>query len=105
MLQVAAQGSCTVLGVVGGVDDEVPGLLRQLTLKLLLRQTPVEGSKLQVDDADDVVLGQRLVEDNLVETVEEFRAEGALEKLLHLLPGLRADTAVGVDALQQRLRT
>ena len=104
MLQVAAQGSCTVLRIVGGVDDEVLGLLGQLTVQLLLRQTPVEGGKLQVDDADDVVLGQRLIEDDLVETVEEFRAERALEKLLHLLLSIKADAAVGVNALQQRLR-
>ena len=103
MLQEAAQGTCAVDGVVGAVDDKLLGLFGQLHGELLVGQTAVEAGEQQVDDVGDVVLGQGLVEDDLVQTVEELGAEGALEQLIHLLPGLLGDLSVLADAIQQEL--
>ena len=47
----------------------------------------------QVDDVGHVVPGQGLVEHDLVQTVQELRAEGALQQFVHLILGLLADLA------------
>lgn len=104
VLHVPAQRSCAVLGVVGLVHNEVLGGFRQLQMNLLICQPVIQLGNLQVDDAGDVLLGQRLVEHNLIQPVQKLRAEAAAEKPLHLLPGLRGDGAVGADAFQEVLR-
>ena len=51
----------------------------------------------------DVILGQRLVEHNLVQPVEELGPEGMAEQVVDGILGLLGDVAVGVDAVQQVL--
>ena len=103
VLEVAAEGSCAVDGVVGGVDDRVLGGIGQLHGELLVLQAAVQIGHQQIQNAGHVFLGQGLVEDDLIQTVQELGAEGSLQQLMDLIPGLLADTAVGLDAVQQEL--
>ena len=50
-----------------------------------------------------VVLCQGLVKHDLIQPVEKLRAEGPLEQIADLLPGLLADLPPAVDAVQQEL--
>ena len=85
VLQIPAQGSCAELRVVGRVDDEGLGGGRQLARELLVGKALVERGDLQVDDAGDVLLRERLIEHDLVEPVEEFGAEAAAQERLHFV--------------------
>ena len=104
VLHVTAQRTRAKLRIVGRVDDELLGLGRQLAVELLVLEPFVQGGDLQVDDAGDVLLRQRLVEDDLVEPVQEFgrndRRSCARTSILRRFD----DLAVLVDAVQQRLR-
>ena len=104
MLQIPAQGSCAELRVVGRVDDEGLGGGRQLARELLVGKALVERGDLQVDDAGDVLLRERLVEHDLVEPVEEFGAEAAAQECLHFVFRFLRDLARRRDAVQDRLR-
>ena len=84
MLQIAAERTRTVLRIIGCVDDELLGLRRQLAAQLLVSQTCIERIHLQIDDLDDIFLRQRLIEDDLVQTVQELGAERTLQQLLDL---------------------
>ena len=64
------------------------GLRRQLAAQLLVSQTCIERIHLQIDDLDDIFLRQRLIEDDLVQTVQELGAELALEQLVNGVSGL-----------------
>ena len=68
-LQVAFQRSCTVDWVIRLVDDELFGAVCQLQRNLFCLQPLLQILHQQVDDAADVLLAQRLIEDNLVQTV------------------------------------
>ena len=57
----------------------------------------------QVDDAGDILLCQRLVEDDLIQPVEKLWPEGLTQQLIDLVFGLLADLAIGADAIQQEL--
>ena len=70
VLHVAAQRTRAELRIVGRVDDELLGFGRQLTVELLVLEPFVQSGNLQVDDAGDVLLRERLVEDDLVEAVQ-----------------------------------
>ena len=70
----------------------------QLHGELLVLQAAVQIGNHQVDDVGDVLPGQRLVEHDLVQPVEELRTEGPLEQLIDLVPGLLADLSVRPDA-------
>ena len=103
MLEIPAQGPGSVHGVVGGVQDQRFGGIGQLYLETLILQAAVQITQQQVDNAADVFPGQRLVEHDLVQPVEEFGPEGALQKLVHLGAGLGVDFPVRADAVQQVL--
>jgi len=103
MLHIPAQRTRAELRIVGRVDDELFCSLRQLTTQLLVGQTAVERRDLQVDDTGDVLFRQRLIEYNLIQTVEELRSERAVQKRLYLFLGLVRDLAVRADAVQQIL--
>ena len=91
------------LPIVPVVDDVGLGGGGELHLQLLVGQASVQAAQEKVHDGGDVLLGEGLVVDDLVQPVEELRPEGALEQLVHLVPGLLGDLPVGVDALQQIL--
>ena len=104
MLHIAAQGTGAVLRVIGRVHNGGLGRRRQLTADLLVSQTVVELGDLQVDDLGHILLGQGLVEHDLVQTVEEFRPEGAAQQCANLLLCAFLNGAVCVDAVQDILR-
>ena len=104
VLHIAAQGTGTKLGVIGLVHNELLGGIRQMAGDLLVSQAAVELVNLQVDDLGDVLLGQRLVEDNLIQTVQELRTEGPPQQGFYPLLGGGVNLAVGADTGQQLLR-
>ena len=105
MLDVPAQGSCAVLGIIGRIHDGSLGGIGEDAGNLLVGQPLVEAGDLQVDDLGDVVLGQGLVEHHLVQTVQEFGTEGPAQEGFYLCPGGIVDGAVRVDAAEQILGT
>ena len=54
----------------------------------------------QIHDPGDLILGQGLVEYDVVQPVQKLRAELLLQKAIHHGPGLPADLSLFVDALQ-----
>ena len=104
MLDIPAQRTSAVLRVIGRVHNGSLGRRRQLAANLLVCQTVVELGNLQVDDLGHVLLGQWLVEHDLVQTVEELRPEGAAQQRANLFLGAFLDGPVGVDAVQDILR-
>ena len=80
------------------------GCICQAAGDLLLGKTLVQLVDLQVDDLGDVVLGQGLVEDNLVQTVQELGAEALAQQHHDPLLGSGVNFAVVTDAAQQLLR-
>ena len=103
MLEVTAQGTCAIEGIVAVVDDEGLGGLGQLHLQLLVLQAAVQTGQEQVHDGGDVGLGQGLVADHLVQAVQELGPEGLLQQAVDLVPCLLGDLPLVVDALQQVL--
>ena len=73
-------------------------------MELLVLEPFVQRGDLQVDYAGDVLLRERLVEDDLVEPVQQFGAERPAQLRADFVLGRFADLAVLVDAVQQRLR-
>ena len=67
VLHIPAQRTGTEFGVVGLVYDVALGGLGEVAGDLLVCQTAVELVDLQIDDARDVVLGQGLVEYDLID--------------------------------------
>lgn len=100
VLHIAAQRTGTELGVVGLVYDVALGGLGETAGDLLLCQTAVELVDLQIDDARDVVLGQGLVEHDLIQTVQEFGAEVLPQQQHDPFLGGGVDFAVCADAAQ-----
>jgi hypothetical protein len=83
------------------VDDQLLGAVGDLQLQGLVGQAALSAADQIVDDAGQVVPGQRAEHYYLVQPVEEFRAERALQLLLHRPLGLVGICAVGLDAVQQ----
>ena len=69
MLHIAPQRPGAVLGIIGFLHDEGLGLVCQIAADLLLGQPGVELFDLQVYDLRDILLGQRLIENDLVQPV------------------------------------
>ena len=103
MLHIAAQRTGAELRIVGGIDDILLCGGRQLAAQLLVSQTLVQRGDLEIDDAGDVLLGQRLVEHDLVQTVEEFRTEGVVQERFHGVLRTLGDLTVRADAVKQLL--
>lgn len=103
VLQIPAQRSCAELRVIGCVNDERLCRRSQLAFKLLVGKALVERRDLQVDNAGDILLRQRLIEHNLVQPVEELRAEIAAQKRLHLVFRILRDLALLCDTVQNGL--
>ena len=103
MLEEPAQGPGPVEGIVTVVDDIALGGGGENHLQLLVGQALVQAADEQVHNGGDVLLGQGLVADDLIQAVEELRPEGFLQQLVHLEFGLVGDLPLCVDALQQVL--
>ena len=99
MLHIPAQRSGTVLGIVGSIHNCQLGCPRQLHFDLLIVQPTVQLCNLQVDDLCDIVLGQRLVEYDLIQPVLKLRTEGAAKQALHLCLGSLVDGTIRIDAV------
>ena len=72
-------------------------------LELLILQAAVELGHQQIDDVGDVVLGEGLVEHNLVQPVEELGPEGVVQQIVDGIFRLGGDVALLIDAVQQVL--
>ena len=75
LLQIPFQRSCAVHRVIAVVYHVFLRLIGQFYLDLTLLQTLVGVCNHQIYDVGDVVLGQRLEHDDLVQTVQEFWSE------------------------------
>ena len=103
MLHEAAQGTGAEGRVVGAVDDVLLGRRGENHLELFILQAAVELSHQQIDDVGDVVLGEGLVEHNLVQPVEELGPEGVVQQIVDGIFRLGGDVALLIDAVQQIL--
>ena len=75
-------GTCTINTVVGRIDDEVLGGGGDLQLEVLaLLHALAQILQLQIHDLAHLVLGQTLVVDDLIQTVQKFGTELALQQL------------------------
>ena len=103
VLHEAAQGTGAEGRVVGAVDDVLLGRRGEGHLELLILQAAVELGHQQIDDVGDVVLGEGLVEHNLVQPVEELGPEGVVQQIVDGIFRLGGDVALLIDAVQQVL--
>ena len=75
MLEEPLEGARPVDGVVALVDDILLRLGREGQGELLIGEALLQVGHEQVDDLRDLGFLQRLIEDDLVEPVQKFRAE------------------------------
>ena len=91
VLHEAAQRPGAVDRIVGAVDDILLGRVGQLDRELLVGDAAVEICHQEIDDAGDVLLCQRLVENDLIQAVQELRPERTLQQLAELTAGYSAN--------------
>ena len=94
-LDVALQGTGAVDGIEALLDHIGQSVLRQGDGQLAVRKTRVEALEHEVHDPADLFAGERLVVDNLINTVQELGAEMRLQQTVHLGPGFLGDIPVG----------
>src|SRR3954463_12229633 len=86
VLDVALDGPAQRTGAHGRVpallDEEVLGALRELELQVALRERRADAPQEEVDDPLDLVLGELVEDDDVVDAVEELGPEDLL-KLAH----------------------
>ena len=101
-LDVTLQGAGTVDRVIAAVDDGVLGRVGDNQFQLFVLKTLAQVGQHQVNDGTDFGLGQALVVDNVVQTVQELGAELALEQLVNGVSGLVGQlvAAVGTALFQ-----
>ena len=75
-----------------------------LNRQLLILQALVEVCNQKIYDAVDVFLGEWLVEHDLIETVEKFGTEAALEQFGNRLSCVLVDLSACVDSFKNRSR-
>ena len=71
-----------------------------LNLQLLILESLIQIGDQEIYDTVDVLLRERLVEHDLVEAVEKFGTEAALEQLENRLSCFLADLTVLCDTIQ-----
>ena len=101
-LYESLQRSCAVDRVVSGVNDMFLSYIGDLNLQLLILQALIQIGDQEIYDTVDVLLRERLVEHDLIETVEKFGTEASLEQLGNRLSCFLADLTVLCDTLQNR---
>ena len=97
-LDVPLQGAGAVDRVIAAVDDGVLGRVGDNQFQLFVLQTLAQVGQHQVNDGADFGLGQALVVDNVVQTVQELGAELALEQLVNSVSGLVGQLVAAVGA-------
>ena len=81
-------------------------LLRRITeldLDLTVRKTLIQIIHQQLDDAANVILGQRLKENDLIQTVLKLRTEVSFHFIHDSFLAFRKDRAIRADSLKQLL--
>ena len=84
-LQESLERTSAVNRIVAVINDILLCGIGQFYRQLLVFQTLAQSLNQQVNDTCNILLGQRLVEYNLIQTVEEFRTERAAQQLMYLL--------------------
>ena len=74
-LDIPLERTCAEARVVACVDYRLLCGVGDVEVKLLVLQASLEGSCQQVDDLEYLLLAERLVEHDLVKSVEELRSE------------------------------
>ena len=97
-LDGAAQRTGAECGVRAFLCDEPARLVGQVDRHVLRDHAVAQVADHEMDDLDDLLLGQALENDNLVDTVEEFRPE----QLLHLGHDATLDLLVGQALVRLR---
>eukprot|EP01085_Mycamoeba_gemmipara_P004067 Mycagemm_TRINITY_DN10252_c0_g2::TRINITY_DN10252_c0_g2_i1::g.4067::m.4067 type:complete len:259 gc:universal TRINITY_DN10252_c0_g2_i1:1483-707(-) len=72
LLQVSPQGTRAVDGIVGRVQDKRDGLWAEIDRDLTLRESLRDAGQLQVHDVAEVVVRERVEDDDVVEAIEEL---------------------------------
>ena len=103
-LDIPLERTCAEARIVACVDYRLLCGVGDVEVKLLVLQASLEGSCQQVDDLEYLLLAERLVEHDLVKSVEELRSERLLEQHIHGLPRFLGDLALLVDAVEDILR-
>ena len=79
-LDESSERTCAEIRVVAALDDVVLSLIGNIDVQVFVIETLLEVGEHEVDYLHDIVLCERLVEDYLIETVEEFRTELLLQQ-------------------------
>src|SRR5687768_224180 len=79
LLQCTLQGTCTIDRIVPGLRDARDRMIGEVHGDLPFREQLVEPTELDLHDLAELVLRERLEEDDLVDAVQELGAERALE--------------------------
>ena len=96
-LQESLERTSAVNRIVAVINDILLCGIGQFYRQLLVFQTLAQSLNQQVNDTRNILLGQRLVEYNLIQTVEEFRTERAAQQLMYLLFCILTDFTVCAD--------
>ena len=82
-LDGAFHGTGTELGIVAFAGEQVEGAVGEREGDAVLGEHLLHGRDLQLDNLAYLGLRQRLKHDGLIDTVEEFGSDGALEQVKH----------------------
>ena len=96
--EVAPQWAGPVHGVVPMLGDQPPRLLGEFEGRAALGEAAAQLLDLQVDDLLDLGQGQAAEQHDVVDPVEELRAEVPAQLRHDLVPRLGVDVAVGSAA-------
>ena len=105
MLYVTLYRSCSVNRVVGTVADEPDGLVAHIERVVVFSHLLNQMSELNLYDADNLVLTQRLEDYGLVDTVEELWADKRFQGCHYVLARLFLVVLAAVNLLLNELRT
>ena len=103
-LHITLQRSCAEARVVALVNDELLCFLGDVKPELLFFEALCEVCRLQVDNAEYLRFGERLVEHDLVETVQKFGSKRLLQDLVDMVASVLGDVSAVVYAVKDKLR-
>ncbi len=104
-MQIPLERARAIERVAALVDNILLRRVGHVHLELPCCEPLAKVSNQQVDNLDQIRLCQRAIEYNLVQAVEEFRAERLLKHLQHEVSCPVCDAAVAVDPLQNHIRS
>ena len=99
-LDKSSERTRTEVRIVAAFNNERLCFVADIQAEVLVGETSAEVVEHEVNDVENVFLGERLVEDYLVETVEKLRSELLFEQSVDLVASLLSDVALGVDAVE-----